>query len=97
MRLNPSWDITLMMGGGEILYEVKWKGYTAEENTEEKYENFNSKNMITHYWKKINKFNPHAKQGTSSNKTKTCIADTNQINAPTSSKRVKQANSKSEF
>lgn len=75
--------------GGEILYEVKWKGYATEENTEEKFENFNSKNMITRYWKKINQTNPHAKQGTTSNKTKTRVTDTSQIDAPTSSKRVK--------
>ncbi|KAI9238879.1 MAG: hypothetical protein BYD32DRAFT_412676 [Podila humilis] len=39
---------------------VKWKGYDTSENTEIPYENFNSKSMITRYYKKLNQTNPHA-------------------------------------
>ena len=31
---------------GEMLYEVKWKGYESNDNTYERYENFNSKSRV---------------------------------------------------
>jgi Chromo (CHRromatin Organisation MOdifier) domain len=45
---------------GERLYMVNWAGYDESENSEIPYENFNSKSIVTQYYKKLNKANPHA-------------------------------------
>ena len=45
---------------GERLYMVKWAGYDETENSEIPYENFDSKSLVTRYYKKLNQVNPHA-------------------------------------
>lgn len=44
---------------GETVYTVKWTGYDSSHNTEVPYSNFNSKSMITRYYKKLKQINPH--------------------------------------
>ena len=44
---------------GETVYMVKWTGYDDSWNKEIPYENFNSKSMITRYYKNLNQINPH--------------------------------------
>jgi hypothetical protein len=43
----------------ERLYTVKWAGYDKSKNLEIPYENFNSKSIVTQYYKKLNKANLH--------------------------------------
>lgn len=44
---------------GERLHMVKWAGYGDSENSEIPYENFDSKSLVTRYYKKLNQSNPH--------------------------------------
>ena len=77
---------------GEMLYEVKWKGYDKSENTYEQYKDFNSKSTITHYWKSRNQTNPHsAENGTlkANVRSKVNPFATKKVNSRTSSRRVK--------
>jgi transposase InsO family protein len=45
---------------GETVYMVKWTGYDDSWNKEIPYENFNSKSMISRYYKKLKQTNPHS-------------------------------------
>lgn len=42
-----------------VVYTVKWKGYDSSENSQLAYEEFDTQQVITDYWKKQNQANPH--------------------------------------
>jgi hypothetical protein len=44
---------------GELLYKIRWKGYSPKDDTWEPYENLNCHERIHEYWERINEVSPH--------------------------------------
>ncbi|KAF9944197.1 hypothetical protein BGZ72_002663 [Mortierella alpina] len=90
---EESYEVESILGhaykDGKLLYKVRWKGYSENEDSHIPYEQFDSDKLVHQYWKGINKTNPHvvAKQTRKKLKTQKEELKNHLASRATSSKR----------